>query len=59
VYQNAPKPCQPKGGQGFFFADMRFEISDHGLFADMIRIIKLAEVFQNKAIRFIHLKHYF
>jgi hypothetical protein len=45
--------------QGFFFADMMFEISDLGLIADITRIIKLAEVFQNKAIRFIHLKHYF
>jgi hypothetical protein len=40
--------------QGFFFVDKRFEISNHSLIADMIRIIKLAEVFQNKVIHLVH-----
>jgi hypothetical protein len=30
---------------GFFDADKEFEISDHTLIADMIRIIKRVEVF--------------
>lgn len=38
----------------FRFVDKTIEIPNHSLIADMIRIINLAEVFQNKVIRLIN-----